>query len=168
MAPWVFNSISLLLALAVVWCYFSKKFNYLGTEFHLSPLSLKKKKKKKLNSEQYLSTSTIPNFCLFCKKKHTFSILHTHFYKTSILVYLFYHLFYLNNNSFLIFFYYIKQTNIHMSPPTFFFLCCEKKTDERATWRRERKKRIKKSFAHNNFVYLHIFTSTDVGVFFFF
>ena len=106
-APWVFNSISLLLALAVAWCYFSKQFNYLGTEFHLSPLSLKKKKKKKkkkLNSEQYLATSTIPNYCLFCKKKHTFSILHTHFYKTSILVYLFYHLFYLNNNISLIFF----------------------------------------------------------------
>ena len=59
-APWVFNSISLLshlsrhclfslLALAVAWCYFSKQFNYLGTEFHLSPLSLKKKKKTKLN-----------------------------------------------------------------------------------------------------------------------
>ena len=48
------------------------------------------------------------NSCLFCKKKHTFSILHTHFYKTSISIYLYYHIFYLNNNISLIF-YYIKQ-----------------------------------------------------------
>ena len=83
---------------------------------------------------------SVQNSCLFCKKKkHNFSILHTHFYKTPTSVYLFDHLFYLNNNISLIF-YYIKQTTTHMAPSTFFFLCCEKKTDERATWRRERKK----------------------------
>ena len=119
------------------------------------------------------------NFCLFCKKKYTFSILHTYFYKTLISVYLFYHLFYLNNNIFLIF-YYIKQTTTHMAPSTFFFLCYEKKTDEKATWRGEKKKRIKKIICtwavtvnicmvtihlQSSFVYLHIFTSTNVCVF---
>ena len=63
----------------------------------------------------------VQNSCLFCKKKRTFSILHTHFYKTPTLVYLFYHLFYLNNNISLIF-YYIKQNTTHMAPPTSFFL----------------------------------------------
>ena len=38
------------------------------------------------------------NFYLFCPKKPTFCILHTHFYKTPISVCLFYHLFYLNNH----------------------------------------------------------------------
>ena len=81
-------------------------------------------------------------FLSILQKKHIFSILHIHYYKTPTLVYLFYYLFYLNNNISLIF-YYIKQTITHMAPPTFFFLCCE-----RATWRGEKKKRIKKSFAH--------------------
>ena len=98
----------------------------------------------------YITRSTSPgpksnriNLCkiivYFARKNIFFSILHTHFYKTSTSIYLFYHLFYLNNNISLIF-YYIKQTTIHMAPPTFFFLSCEKKTDERATWRGERKK----------------------------
>ena len=39
----------------------------------------------------------VHNFSLFCKKKHTFSILHTHFYKTLTSVYLLYTLFYINN-----------------------------------------------------------------------
>ena len=61
-----------------------------------------------------------------------------------------------------------------MAQPTLFFLCCEMKTDERATWRGERIKNKKNhlrayicdycSFA-KQFVYLHIFTSIDVGVF---
>ena len=62
------------------------------------------------------------NSCLFCKKKHTFSILHTHFYKTSISIYLFYHIFYLNNNISFIF-YYIKQAIIHMPHPPFSWWC---------------------------------------------
>ena len=66
------------------------------------------------------------------EKTFFFSILHTHFYKTPTLVYLFYHLFYLNNNISLIF-YYIEQITTHMNPPTFFFFGCEKKIDERAT-----------------------------------
>ena len=41
---------------------------------------------------------SVQNSYLFCKKKHIFSILHTHFYKIPTLVYLFYNLFYLNNN----------------------------------------------------------------------
>ena len=62
------------------------------------------------------------NSYLFCKKKkHTFSILHIHFYKILTSIYLFYHLFYLNNNISLIF-YYIKQTTTHMAPPTSLFL----------------------------------------------
>ena len=39
----------------------------------------------------------VHNFSLFCKKKHTFSILHAHFYKTSPSIYLLYTLFYINN-----------------------------------------------------------------------
>ena len=35
----------------------------------------------------------VHNFNLFCKKKHTFSILHTHFYKTLTSVYLLYNIF---------------------------------------------------------------------------
>ena len=62
------------------------------------------------------------NSCLFCKKKHTFSILHTHFYKTSISIYLFYHIFYLNNNISFIF-YDIKQAIIHMPHPPFSWWC---------------------------------------------
>ena len=51
----------------------------------------------------------VHNFCLFCtqkKKKHIFSILHTHFYKTSSSVYLLYTLFYINN----IFLFYFSLT----------------------------------------------------------
>ena len=61
-------------------------------------------------------------FCLFCKKKLTFSILHAHFYKTPTSVCLFYHLFYLNNHFphfFLIF--YLKlslSTHKTLSIPT--------------------------------------------------
>ena len=106
-----------------------------------------------------------------------FFILHIYFYKIPTSIYLFYHLFYLNNNISLIF-YYIKQITTHMAPPTFFFLCCEKKTDERATWRGERKKNKKIIYTwsvtvhicivhlQSNFVYLYIFTSTVVDVFF--
>ena len=61
------------------------------------------------------------NLSILEKNKKTFSILHTHFYKTPTSVCLFYHLFYLNNNISLIF-YYIKQTTTHMAPPTYFFL----------------------------------------------
>ena len=82
---------------------------------------------------QVFATAPIcAKFLTILQEKHTFSILYIHYYKTLTLVYLFYHLFYLNNNIFLIF-YYIKQTTTHMAPPTFFFLCCEKKTNERAT-----------------------------------
>ena len=67
-----------------------------------------------------------------------------------------------------------------MAPPTFFFFCCEKKIDERATWERERKKKNKKIictwtvtvhictvtvYLQNSFLYLHIYTNIDVGVF---
>ena len=65
--------------------------------------------------------SVCAKFLSILPKKNTFSILHTHFYKTLTLVYLFYHLFYLNNNISLIF-YYIKQTTTHMALPTSFFL----------------------------------------------
>ena len=79
------------------------------------------------------------NSCLFCKKKHTFSILHTHFYKTPTSVYLFYHLFYLNNNISLIF-YYIKQTTTHMAPSTFFlYFLWEENIWESNLTRREKK-----------------------------
>ena len=61
------------------------------------------------------------NFCLFYIIEHIFSILHIHFYKTPISIYVFYHLFYLNNNISLIL-YYILQTTTHRTPPTFFFL----------------------------------------------
>ena len=134
---------------------------------------------KKEEENSYLPRKKeVENSYLFCKKKYIFSILSTYFYKTPILIYLFYHLFYLNNNISLIF-YYIKQTTIHMALLIFFLLCCEKKTDERTTWRGE-KKRIKKIICtwiitvriymvtvhlQNIFIYLHIFTSTDVSIF---
>ena len=44
----------------------------------------------------------VHNFSLFCKKKHTFSILYTHFYKTPTSVYLLYTLFYINNIFFIL------------------------------------------------------------------
>ena len=52
-------------------------------------------------------------FLLLCTKKHIFSILHTHFYKTSTSVCLFYTFFYLNN-IILTFFYYLQL----LTPPT--------------------------------------------------
>ena len=52
-------------------------------------------------------------FLLLCTKKHIFSILHTHFYKTSTSVCLFYTFFYLNN-IILTFFYYSQL----LTPPT--------------------------------------------------
>ena len=53
-------------------------------------------------------------FCLFCKKKLTFSILHAHFYKTPTSVCLFYHLFYLNNH-FSHFFFIIFHWSHHLT-----------------------------------------------------
>ena len=48
----------------------------------------------------------VHNLNLFCKKKHTFSILHTYFYKRSTSIYLLYTLFYINN----IFLFYFSLT----------------------------------------------------------
>ena len=109
---------------------------------------------KKEEENSYLPRKKeVENSYLFCKKKYIFSILSTYFYKTPILIYLFYHLFYLNNNISLIF-YYIKQITIHMAPLIFFLLCCEKKIDERATGR---EKKNKKNHLHmnNNRAYMH-------------
>ena len=43
-------------------------------------------------------TSVDAKFLFILEKKNIFSILYTHFYKTSISIYLFYYLFYLNNH----------------------------------------------------------------------
>ena len=55
---------------------------------------------------------SMQNSCLFCTKKHIFSILHTYFYKTPTSIYLFYNLFYLNNH-FLTFFYYFISNSLY-------------------------------------------------------
>ena len=101
----------------------------------------------------------VENSYLFCKKKYIFSILSAYFYKTPILIYLSYHLFYLNNNISLIF-YYIKQTTIHMAPLIFFLLCCEKK-DRWESNLTGREKKNKKNHLHmnNNRAYIHGYCS---------
>ena len=57
---------------------------------------------------------SMQNFCLFCQKKPTFSILHTNFYKILTSVCLFYNLFYLNNH-FPKFFNYLSQLSLSLS-----------------------------------------------------
>ena len=54
------------------------------------------------------------NFCLFCQKKPTISILQTNFYKILTSVCLFYNIFYLNNH-FPKFFNYLSQLSLSLS-----------------------------------------------------
>ena len=84
---------------------------------------------------------SVQNSCLFCKKKHiffyfTFSL----FYKTPTLVYLFYHLFYLNNNISLIFFIISnKPLPTWPNPPFSFFVVRRRQVREQPDGERENK-----------------------------
>ena len=62
------------------------------------------------------TTSVNAKFLSILQKKPTFSILHTHFYKTPTAICLFYHLFYLNNHFPHFFYYYLSQFSLSLSP----------------------------------------------------
>ena len=106
---------------------------------------------------------SMQNSCLFCKKKHTFSISHTHFYKTLTSVYLFYHLFYLNNNISLIFIISNEPLPTWPHPPFSFFVVRRRQMREQPD--REREKKKNKKIICKAVLYICIFLQVLMWVF---